>query len=76
MSGENRDYLYLLEKALKGMGLAHADAHVSDLVGRVKRLETPAERRGDEAREPRVDEELSRMQSSTPDEFDHMARTQ
>ncbi|KAI5289257.1 hypothetical protein KEM54_004157 [Ascosphaera aggregata] len=38
-SGLNREYLYLLEKALQGIGLDTADGHVVDLVGRVKRLE-------------------------------------
>lgn len=38
-SGDNRDYLYLLEKALEGFGLGYVDGHVADLVQRVKALE-------------------------------------
>ncbi|EFW14084.1 hypothetical protein D8B26_008171 [Coccidioides posadasii str. Silveira] len=38
-SGENKEYLYLLEKALEGIGLGYADAHVTDLVRRVRALE-------------------------------------
>ena len=38
-SGDNRDYLYLLEKSLEEFGLGYVDAHVVDLVRRVKALE-------------------------------------
>ncbi|WEW59955.1 hypothetical protein PRK78_005437 [Emydomyces testavorans] len=38
-SGENKEYLYLLEKALEGIGFGYADAHVIDLVRRVRALE-------------------------------------
>lgn len=38
-SGKNTEYLYLLEKALQGLGLGTADAHVADLVERVKKIE-------------------------------------
>lgn len=38
-SGENKEYLYLLEKALESIGLGYADAHVTDLVRRVRALE-------------------------------------
>ncbi|KAL4796969.1 ChaC-like protein-domain-containing protein [Aspergillus venezuelensis] len=38
-SGKNTEYLYLLEKALEGVGLGSADGHVTDLVGRVRELE-------------------------------------
>lgn len=43
LSGRNTEYLYLLEKALQGLGLGTADAHVTDLVGRVKRIEMGVE---------------------------------
>ncbi|RJE24372.1 Cation transport protein, partial [Aspergillus sclerotialis] len=39
LSGRNSEYLYLLEKALQGLGLGTADAHVTDLVRRVKEIE-------------------------------------
>lgn len=38
-SGKNTEYLYLLEKALEGLGLGTADVHVTDLVRRVKAIE-------------------------------------
>lgn len=38
-SGKNCEYLFLLEQALQGLGLGTADAHVTDLVRRVKRIE-------------------------------------
>lgn len=39
LSGKNTEYLYLLEKALAGLGLGTADVHVADLVKRVKAIE-------------------------------------
>jgi cation transport regulator ChaC len=39
LSGKNTEYLYLLEKALEGLGLGTADVHVTDLVWRVKAIE-------------------------------------
>ena len=38
-SGKNSEYLYMLEKALEGLGLGSADVHVTDLVKRVKGIE-------------------------------------
>lgn len=38
-SGENRDYLYLLEKALLALGEDGEDEHVSDLARRVRTIE-------------------------------------
>ncbi|KAF1840382.1 ChaC-like protein [Cucurbitaria berberidis CBS 394.84] len=38
-SGENREYLFNLEGALKGLSRASGDAHVSDLVHRCRALE-------------------------------------
>lgn len=76
MSGENREYLYLLERALEGLGMAFADAHISDLVKRVKELETAEELEEDMSREEERNAELSRLKSATPDEFDQAARRQ
>lgn len=39
LSGKGTEYLYLLEKALEGLGLGSADLHVTDLVRRVKAIE-------------------------------------
>lgn len=38
-SGRNTEYLYLLEKALEGLGLGSSDGHVTELVKRVKMIE-------------------------------------
>lgn len=45
-SGENREYLYLLEKSLLELSAQSADRHVSDLVKRVKRFEPLEEGKG------------------------------
>lgn len=42
-SGKGTEYLYLLEKALEGLGLGTADVHVTDLVRRVKAIEAAGE---------------------------------
>ncbi|KAJ5917775.1 hypothetical protein N7454_010150 [Penicillium verhagenii] len=43
LSGKNTEYLFLLEKALEGIGLGSADVHVTDLVKRVKAIEAEGE---------------------------------
>lgn len=48
-SGKNSEYLYLLEKALQGLGLGSADKHVTDLVSRVKGIEEGATEAEEEA---------------------------
>ncbi|RAL02910.1 gamma-glutamylcyclotransferase [Aspergillus ibericus CBS 121593] len=37
-SGKNAEYLFMLEKALEGLGFGNAEMHVTDLVRRVKAL--------------------------------------
>ncbi|KAL1968277.1 hypothetical protein VTN77DRAFT_2112 [Rasamsonia byssochlamydoides] len=61
-SGRNPEYLYLLEKALEGLGLGSADGHVTDLVRRVKALERERERGEEEvkAEESRAEREAKR----------------
>jgi cation transport regulator ChaC len=59
-SGENREYLYLLEKALQGLGLGSADRHVTDLVRRVKSLESRQLRDGGETGRGSSAEEVTR----------------
>ncbi|KAJ5124246.1 ChaC-like protein [Penicillium bovifimosum] len=39
LSGKNSEYLFMLEKALEGIGLGSADVHVRDLVRKVKDIE-------------------------------------
>ncbi|KAF4253720.1 hypothetical protein KXW98_000401 [Aspergillus fumigatus] len=48
-SGKNTEYLYLLEKALEGLGLGSADMHVTDLVRRVKAIESTEEATAEQA---------------------------
>lgn len=70
-SGENKEYLYLLEKALEGVGLGSADNHVSDLVKRVRKLEhstADERRRSDAAAEELVRPE--KIHPETPEEFE------
>ena len=38
-SGKNSEYLFMLEKALEGLGLGSVDVHVTDLVRRVEEME-------------------------------------
>ncbi|KAJ6111764.1 hypothetical protein N7523_007825 [Penicillium sp. IBT 18751x] len=47
-SGKGTEYLYLLEKALEGLGLGTADIHVTDLVRRVKAIEAAGEGEAEE----------------------------
>ncbi|KAL4918762.1 ChaC-like protein-domain-containing protein [Aspergillus aurantiobrunneus] len=47
-SGKNTEYLYLLEKALEGIGLGSADGHVTDLVRKVREIEGGGEARREE----------------------------
>lgn len=53
LSGKGTEYLYLLEEALEGLGLASADVHVTDLVRRVKAIEAEGqgEKEEEEAKE-------------------------
>ncbi|OJJ00095.1 hypothetical protein ASPVEDRAFT_39478 [Aspergillus versicolor CBS 583.65] len=52
-SGKNTEYLYLLEKALEGVGLGTADGHVTDLVKRVREIEGGGEARREEEKAER-----------------------
>ncbi|KAF2831109.1 ChaC-like protein [Ophiobolus disseminans] len=51
-SGENREYLYELERALAGLGQGSGDSHVKDLAGRCREIEG---REGEANREGVVD---------------------
>lgn len=70
-SGKNSEYLYLLEKALDGIGLGSADKHVTDLVGRVKAIEKGAARIEQEA-----ERDLSRSLSVSEEERHDFPRTE
>ncbi|KAL2815461.1 ChaC-like protein-domain-containing protein [Aspergillus granulosus] len=52
-SGKNTEYLYLLEKALEGIGLGSADMHVTDLVRRVRAIEGDGEANKEEEKAER-----------------------
>ncbi|CEJ57276.1 hypothetical protein PMG11_05975 [Penicillium brasilianum] len=68
LSGKNTEYLYLLEKALEGLGLGTADVHVTDLVKRVKAIEEAglADREEQEA-----EQELKEYLARSPAEHVH-----
>ncbi|PLB52712.1 ChaC-domain-containing protein [Aspergillus steynii IBT 23096] len=62
-SGNNTEYLYLLEKALESVGLGSADGHVTDLVRRVKAIEGAEEAaRAEDAAERDLRKSLSRSE--------------
>lgn len=60
-SGKNSEYLYLLEKALEGLGLGTADRHVTDLVRRVRAIDETAARQDEEEAE----RDLARLLSAS-----------
>lgn len=68
-SGKNTEYLYLLEKALEGLGLGSADAHVTDLVRRVKALEKEEAEAAEAKAEGEVKRTFDPLQTQTHDEF-------
>ena len=71
-SGENTEYLYLLEEALEGLGLGSADGHVTDLVGRVKEIEAGRRDGVDGGETGKVDRfgVLVAKGTDTPEEFE------
>ncbi|KAL3463068.1 ChaC-domain-containing protein [Aspergillus heterothallicus] len=68
-SGKNTEYLYLLEKALEGIGLGSADGHVTDLVRRARAIEGSGEARREEEKAER-DVRLSLSKAPTEEEAD------
>lgn len=56
-SGKNAEYLFMLEKALEGLGFGNAEVHITDLVRRVKALLNEEEVRKEEAQAERDLEE-------------------
>lgn len=71
-SGKNSEYLYLLEKALDGIGLGSADKHVTDLVGRVKAIEKETAR----VEQEEAERDLSRSLSVSEEERHDFPRTE
>lgn len=68
-SGENRDYLYQLGRALEDLSLESGDEHVGDLVRRCRGLEqegmreTPDPLNGVKIEEPKEPDELEEVDS-------------
>jgi cation transport protein ChaC len=66
-SGENKEYLYMLDEALLGLSPDSGDKHIHDLAARVRRIETdPACAKG-----RAVEQELQKVasgQSGDPQE--------
>ncbi|KNG89954.1 cation transport protein ChaC [Aspergillus nomiae NRRL 13137] len=74
-SGKNTEYLYLLEKALEGLGLGSADGYVTDLVQRVKAIEEDDEAaRDEEAAERDLQKSLSRSEEEAHRAFQNEER--
>lgn len=70
LSGKNTEYLYLLEKALEGLGLGSADAHVTDLVRRVRGIEgVEVEEMEERLAERELRRSLGRSEEEAHDEF-------
>lgn len=69
LSAKNTEYLFLLNKALQGLGLGTADAHVADLVRRVKGIEEGRAEAEEEAAGRLVTRELSRSDAEMHSEF-------
>ncbi|KAL8708321.1 MAG: hypothetical protein Q9220_006796 [cf. Caloplaca sp. 1 TL-2023] len=65
-SGENREYLFMLEEALRGLGEGAGDEHVEDLAGRVRGVGgASVGEGGEDARERAVGSEVERVRSGT-----------
>ncbi|KAJ5210730.1 ChaC-like protein [Penicillium cf. griseofulvum] len=67
-SGKGSEYLFLLEKALEGLGLGTADVHVTDLVKRVKAIEAEGLA---EAEEEEAELKVTRSLEGAAKESDH-----
>ncbi|CAI7625004.1 unnamed protein product [Penicillium discolor] len=67
LSGKGSEYLFLLEKALEGLGLGTADVHVTDLVKRVKAIETEGLA---EAEEEEAESKVTRSLERSAEESD------
>ncbi|OXV09533.1 hypothetical protein Egran_02705 [Elaphomyces granulatus] len=72
-SGKNMEYLYLLEKALEGLGFGSADGHVTELVRRVKAIEQGKTEAGEKKSSTKaffLNAEVSRLlETEPPEEF-------
>ncbi|OQE37070.1 hypothetical protein PENCOP_c010G08631 [Penicillium coprophilum] len=71
LSGKGSEYLFLLEKALEGLGLGTADVHVTDLVKRVKAIEAEGLA---EAEEEEAEIKVTRSLEGSAEESDREGR--
>lgn len=68
-SGENKEYLFMLEEALSGLGEGAGDEHIEDLARRVREVGKAAEgmtkstKSGTQIAERAVEGEISRVKS-------------
>ncbi|KAI9927743.1 hypothetical protein MW887_002595 [Aspergillus wentii] len=72
-SGKNSEYLFMLEKALEGLGLGSADGHVTDLVKRVEGIEKGVAVEEEERAEREVKASLS---ASVEEAHGHFPKTE
>jgi cation transport protein ChaC len=64
-SGENKEYLFMLEEALRGLGGESGDEHVKDLTDRVRVLENEENRfSGEKVRRDAVSNKAERVESN------------
>ncbi|KAL5041740.1 hypothetical protein BDW71DRAFT_201137 [Aspergillus fruticulosus] len=70
-SGKNTEYLYLLEKALEGIGLGSVDEHVTGLVRRVRAIEGVGEAGKEEEKAERDVKASLEVAERTPREEHH-----
>ena len=68
-SGKNSEYLFLLEKALEGLGLGTADVHVTDLVRRVESIQKETATAEEKDAESAVRRSLSRSLDEAHSDF-------
>ena len=59
-SGENKEYLFMLEKSLLELGESSGDKHVENIASRVRKLEAPSD---PEVTAASVDNEVRRVRS-------------
>lgn len=62
-SGENVEYLLMLEQALKELGEASGDGHVQDLADRVRRIQSSKPGQASAVTQNAVEWEIERVQS-------------
>lgn len=67
-SGENVEYLLMLEQALKDLGNASGDGHVQDLADRVRRIQSPQAGQALTLTDNAVEAEIEKVKSGNTDQ--------